>query len=221
MNRICILFLLAFSISPLAAQERMSPELLWRLGRVGGGSLSPDGEWVMYSVRRYELKANKGDSDLYVVAVNGDETRRITSGPTSEGAAQWVSTKKGPRVFFTSRRGEDTSSQVWSLDPASGDLMKVTDVAGGVANLKVAPTGDRIAFTSNVKLDPTVADLHPDLPLADARIIDDLLYRHWDTWHDYAYSHLGNFGISHHFSVDLSPLTKRKPTDAWRRGGGR
>ncbi len=41
-----------------------------------------------------------------------------------------------------------------------------------------------------MKLDQTVNDLHPDLPKAEARIETDLMYRHWDQWHDYAYSHI-------------------------------
>lgn len=38
---------------------------------------------------------------------------------------------------------------------------------------------------------------------------------------DYAYSDMGSFGIVHHISVDLSPLTRRKDPEAWRSGGGR
>ena len=61
---------------------------------------------------------------------------------------------------------------------------------GGVANLKVAPTGKHIAFTVDIKLDETVNDLYDDLPKAEARIIDALMFRHWNAWHDFKYSHL-------------------------------
>lgn len=174
----------------LLGQERMSPELLWKLGRLGGGVASPDGDWVAYTVRRYDLKSNKGQSDLFIVPTGGGKARQLTSGPESEGAIQWVTSKDGVRLYFLSRRGEGAKTQAWSLDPKGGEPFQVTDHPGGIANLKVAPTGDRIAFTADVKLDPTVADVYPDLPLADGRIIDGLMYRHWDSWHDYAYSHL-------------------------------
>ncbi len=61
---------------------------------------------------------------------------------------------------------------------------------GGVANLKVSPTGKHIAFTVDIKLDSTVKELYKDLPKADARIIDSLMFRHWNAWHDFKYSHL-------------------------------
>ena len=193
------LFLLALS-PDLRAQERMSPELLWELGRVGGGSLDPTGKHMLYSVRRYELAENKGDTDLFLVSLSSGKTRQLTEGPVSEGAAQWVMTEDGPRILHLARRevqadaeheeAPAATTQCWSLDPETGALTQVTDVEGGIGNLVVAPSGDRIAFTINVKLDETVQDVYPDLPQADARIIDGLMYRHWDSWHDFKYSHL-------------------------------
>ncbi len=172
------------------AQETMTPELLWKLKRVSGGKISPDGKWMVYGVRSYDIKENKGDSDLFLTKLPSGETRALTQGPESEGAVQWVNTKLGLRLFFLSRRGQGGATQVWSLDPKSGSMTVITHEEGGVANLKVSPTGTHIAFTKDIKLDDTVNDLYADLPFADARIIDGLMYRHWDSWHDYKYSHL-------------------------------
>ena len=80
--------------------------------------------------------------------------------------------------------------QAWMLDPADGVKRQLTRIEQGIGNLKPSPTGTAIAFTVAVKLDPELSDLHPDLPKADARIIDSLLYRHWNRWHDGTYSHV-------------------------------
>ncbi len=53
-----------------------------------------------------------------------------------------------------------------------------------------SPAGDHVLYTKDVQIDKTTLDLHPDLPKADGRVINDLMYRHWDTWEDGAYSHI-------------------------------
>ncbi|MEE9393867.1 MAG: hypothetical protein V3W41_15305, partial [Planctomycetota bacterium] len=62
-----IILIATLSLGSAAAQERMSPELLWKLARIGGGQLAPDGTSLLYSVRRYDLTKNGGDSNLFVV----------------------------------------------------------------------------------------------------------------------------------------------------------
>ena len=59
------------------AQSVMTPEKLLQVGRVSGIGLSENNQWLIYSVRKYDVKANTGESTLYKVAVNGGEPVKI------------------------------------------------------------------------------------------------------------------------------------------------
>ena len=73
---------------------------------------------------------------------------------------------------------------------------QVTDVEGGISGFNYAPDQSRIFYIKAVKMDQSVQDLFPDLPKANARLENDLMYRHWDSWHDYTYNHIfvANYG---------------------------
>lgn len=179
--------------APAAAEETrvMTPELLWELDRIGSTAVSADGSIAAYAVRDYDLAANSGRSSVMVVDLASGETRTLAEGWRSASALQFAPTPFGERLMFAGRPDVDgASTQVWAMNVEDGATKQVTDVEGGVANVKVSPTGGHVAYTIDVKLDPTVNELFEDLPEADARIIDALMYRHWDAWHDYAYSHL-------------------------------
>src|SRR5690606_5913911 len=68
--------------------------------------------------------------------------------------------------------------------------IQITNITGGISNVLYAPNGQFISFTKNVKLDALANDIHPDLPNANARMIDGLMFRHWDTWSNGTYRHL-------------------------------
>ena len=174
-----------------APDKRMNPELLWKLGRLGGGVVSSDGKHVAYTVRRYKLEENKGMSTLFLVNVESGESRALLKNWPSIGEVQWGKSMHGERLFIQGRPGsEGATTQCYSVNPTDGGIFQVSDVDGGIANLKVSPSGKHIAFTLDIKLDKTVNEVFKDLPKADARIIDSLMYRHWDHWHDYKYTHL-------------------------------
>lgn len=215
----CAALLSAATLSPatghIMAQDtesptRMTPELLWKLGRLGESVVSPDGKQVAYTVRRYELSEDKGTSDLFIVnVVDGKSSKAIAAWP-SIGSLHWLATKAGAQLFFegtmpgpkVESSGKETadapaskpSNQAWSMMPGQAPV-QLTFVEDGIANLKVAPGGMKLAFTLDVKMDQTPNELYPDLPKADARVIDQLMYRHWNAWHDYKYSHLHTVAI--------------------------
>ncbi len=55
------------------SQNRMTPELLWKLGRVSGLGISKDGKYVLYSVSTPNAAENKSSRKSYAVPVNGGE----------------------------------------------------------------------------------------------------------------------------------------------------
>ena len=214
-STIVILALAALTLRPSASfgGDRLTPELLWKLGRLGDAAISPAGDRIAYTVRRYDLEEDSGSSSIHTTPIQSGKSRKILAGLKSVSNLQWSTQNEETRLFFVAipkdekekaeskddqdddgdkapEQDPESVSQVWSCRADGSDLKRVTSIAGGVANLKVSPTGTHLAFTVDVKLDSTVNELFEDLPKADARIIDSLLYRHWNAWHDYKYSHI-------------------------------
>jgi len=59
------------SMTAVEAQNLMTPELLWKLGRVSAMGISKDGKNLVYKVSTPSIEENKSDSKYYSVPVNG------------------------------------------------------------------------------------------------------------------------------------------------------
>ncbi|MBK7171902.1 MAG: S9 family peptidase [Bacteroidales bacterium] len=166
--------------------ERFTPEFLWKLGRVSEPQLSPDGKNVMYGITRYDLAENKGNRDLFLIPVTGGDSRNITSSKGSE--YNGVYKPDGTKIaYLASKNG---SMQIFEANPDGSGVIQISDVNGDITGFSYSPSGNAILYTLRVKLDQSVIDMYPDLPKANARIETDLMYRHWDSWSDYSYSHI-------------------------------
>ena len=53
------------------AQNTMSPELLWKLGRATALGISKDGKNIVYKVTTPSVEENKSDSKFYTIPING------------------------------------------------------------------------------------------------------------------------------------------------------
>ncbi len=216
MIRILMIGLIIGLVNNLAAMagERLTPERLWELGRLGSSSANAQGSLIAYVVRHFNWQENSGTSDIHLVDVRSHRDWIVVRDLKSADSIQFANTPRGERLFYVglpaSDRYQDAKPQVWSVDFAGAAPQQVTEVEAGVANLKVSPQAAHVAFTTDVKMDATVGQLFDDLPQADARIIDSLMYRHWNEWHDYTYSHL--------HVAKLSPQGKAEPSVDLMRG---
>lgn len=79
MKRFAMLTLLILMPFTLLAQERMTPELLWKLGRVSAAGVTEDGQHLIYSVYYPDVEKNTGTRTYYKVSVQGGEPEEIES----------------------------------------------------------------------------------------------------------------------------------------------
>ncbi len=181
MKRILLpLLLLLAASAPAAAQ--ITPETLISLRRVGAPTVSPDGATILHTLTEVSLEANRGTTQIWAVPTAGGEPRRLTEAATSSSSPQWR--PDGRKIGFM--RG----GQFWEMNPDGSDPVQLTSIDGGVGNVLWSPTGTHIAYTRDVQITPTPLQRYPDLPNANVRLYDGLMYRHWDTWEDGAYSHV-------------------------------
>ena len=76
LKRIMLSLLLLISVS-IFSQNRMTPELLWKLGRVSGLGISKDGKYIVYSVSTPNAEENKSKRKSYIIPVNGGDAIEI------------------------------------------------------------------------------------------------------------------------------------------------
>ncbi len=163
------------------AQQKMSPELLWQLGRVSGETIATDGT-VLYGVSRYTLAENKSERNLYAIPPGGGTAKQLTTSPGTESGAQ---------VLPDGRIAYSYKGQLWEMDKDGGNPVQKTNVEGGMQNIRLSPDGRAILFSREVKLEKVSGmDFHPDLPKSNVQIYTNLNYRHWDTWEDGNYNHV-------------------------------
>ncbi len=159
----------------------MTPEVLWAFGRIGSVRLSPDGTRAVYDVTYFNKEENRAYTDLYVMTLNDGKTTRLTDTDCNEAEPAW--TPDGKHITYIAK------GQLWEMNPDGTAPRRVTDIEGGINGYLYAPDMSKIVYLKDVRLEPTVQDLHPDLPKANARIINDQFYRHWNDWVE-AYTHL-------------------------------
>ncbi len=182
---------------PVQAQEIFSPEKLWQLNRLGGGDLSPDKENILYSLSSYDVESNKGNTDLYVYNFEEKKSIQLTNTPFSEFEAKWTS--KGEIIFLSTETG---SVQLWKMNAIGGNKIQFSNLKSEIEGYVLSPDEDKIILLQPIKTEKTIHDIHPDLPLANARIENDLMYRHWNRWEDEFKTHLVLYSISNNKVAD-------------------
>ncbi len=158
--------------------KKLTPEALWAMGRIGSSSVSPDGKQIAYTVSYYSVKENKSHTVIYVMNAGGTNNLLLTHTADSEVEPTWI--KGGSKIaFLTAASG---SMQIWEMNPDGSERKQLSSYEGGIEGFKFSPDESKVLFISQVKYGQRTSDIYPDLDKASGKVINDLMYKHWDEW---------------------------------------
>jgi dipeptidyl aminopeptidase/acylaminoacyl peptidase len=179
---------------PPIIPNSLSVEALWKVQRISGLTLAPDGQRVCATVTRYDMQANTSNNSLWVFAA-GRKAVELTSngdpsGAAKDGSAQW--SPDGKHIAFVAKRTGDETGQIYLINPEGGEAKRLTQLSTGVSSIQWIGDGQRnnthLAFISWVW-----PDLNSDTAQAKrlqeqkrskvkAHVVEHGHYRHWDHW---------------------------------------
>ena len=175
------------------AAARLTPEVMWKMSRIGSHALSPDGTTLLYTLTRYNMEENRGISVIVSRNLASGEEKELTDLTATSVSPAWSA--DGNHIWFaTSRSGE---MQLWKMKVDGSDAKQISTIAGGIEGFGISPDEQHICYTQFVHAkDINSADVYEDMAKSKARIYDDLMVRHWDYWDKGDYIHI--------FVADLS-----------------
>ena len=157
---------------------RLTPEALWAMGRIGSVQTDIETGWLAYTVSYYSVEENRSTTWIRVCNPYENDANDANDGlqafdefvgydPAWFGSSGWLAYLKGGKLHL--RRDKD-DIEVEGAEDIEGFLL--------------SPMRDKIILIKEVQRSdvPCTKEIYPDLPLASGRIVDDLMYKHWDEW---------------------------------------
>ena len=187
MKKFLFLILLVTSI---AAQNKRAITVndLWAMKRIGSFDVNSKMNLIAFDFTSYNMEVNKGNSDIYLMNIDGTELRPFKNSEVNE--SNPVFTPDGKKITF------EKEGQIWISDLDGSNERKLTDLYTGASGIKFSNDGNKFLFTSEVYPECITQECNEDKDKAVesnpviAKIFDELMYRHWNAWRGDKRSHL-------------------------------
>jgi len=147
-----------YSAKPASVTVPIPPRAItiddyFQIHDVAQPELSPDGQWVAYTVRTKTLKEDKNEQRLWMVSTHGGDAIPMTAEGVSSSHPRW--SPDGKYLAFLSSRNAG-KSQVWLLNRLGGEGVRLTETPQGVNDFEWSPDSTRLVL---VLQDPKPEDV--------------------------------------------------------------
>lgn len=200
-----LLSIIMLGTTPLVAQQKLTPEKLWQLGKVSGDIINKNTGEVIYSVSKVDIEENKSTKNTYAISLKTGKNRQIN---TENESISVLDIHQG-RIIYLKK------DQLWSCSLDYKDHKQLINVDGGIENPKISPDGKYILFSKETLVIKTESkDIYPDLAKSTAYVFNDLNYRHWDTWEEGKFSHIYIAELKDDQLVNVKDIMEHEPYDS-------
>ena len=152
---------------------RFTPEALWAMGRINSVLPNESTGQIAYTVSYYSVKENRSTS--WIRIAKEEDGKLVTINEFVGNEPSWIGDKiaylKAGKLYLPKKQ-----SPIANLHTCLEGFDK--DIEGYL----LSPQGDKIILIAQVKTVASTEDKYPDLPLASGRVVNDLMYKHWDEW---------------------------------------
>lgn len=157
----------------------LTPEVLEAFGRISEAVPSPDGSKIAYTLAYEDIEENRSNAEIYVMDADGNNPRRLTKTPKSESNLQWLD---NDRLAYLGYDKKTQSSQIHTIGADGGNGSCMSQVKDGIECFKISPDGKHVLYASPIAAFDKDSTLFQGLDKATGRVVDDLMYKHWDEW---------------------------------------
>ena len=149
----------------------MTPEALWAMSRIGAYQTSPDGKHIVFQMGYYSVKENKSHQVLWMMNADGTEQRQLTKDADNETDAQWIDNET---IAFLK------GGEVWKMSLNGDKRKQMSQTDGKVEGFMFSPDHKKVILLKSIDFNEVIQKNPEDLPHATGRVVNDLMYRHWD-----------------------------------------
>lgn len=158
--------------------DRLTPERLWSMGRIGSVVSSPDGKSVVYTLTKYDIKENKGHTSIYIKDTKTGNEKNLTTRKDSESEPAFI--ESGKKIAYLA--ASNGVNQLWTMNLDGSAKQCISNEKEDIEGFLFSPDCKHVIIIHQVPTETSIAKNDEDLPKASGMLINDLMYKHWDSY---------------------------------------